>query len=88
MRSCTAVLRLRQKLDVPHTLRDFKVGAENRDLIGDMAIVDPTAGGNPVELTKELALEIFDAGDGGAALAPLGDSAILFLYTAAHHGEG
>jgi hypothetical protein len=35
------------------------VTGEKRDLIGDMAIVDPTAGGNPVELTKAQALEIF-----------------------------
>ena len=49
-----------QKLNVPHTLRDFKVDASKRDLIGDMAIVDPTAGGNPIELTKARALEIFD----------------------------
>ena len=55
-----AILALRQKLNVPHTLRDFKVTGEKRDLIGDMAIVDPTAGGNPRKLTKELALEIFD----------------------------
>jgi alcohol dehydrogenase class IV len=55
-----AILALRQKLDVPHTLRDFKVNADKRDLIGDMAIVDPTAGGNPVKLTKQFALEIFD----------------------------
>ena len=60
-----AVLDLRKQLNVPHTLRDFKVGTENRDKIGDMAIVDPTAGGNPVTLTKELALEIFDAAMGG-----------------------
>jgi len=55
-----AVLALRQKLAVPHTLRDFKVTAEKRDLMAEMAIVDPTAGGNPVKLTKELALDIFD----------------------------
>ena len=30
------------------------------DRIGEMAIVDPTAGGNPIELTKARALEIFD----------------------------
>jgi alcohol dehydrogenase len=54
------VLALREKLNVPHTLADFKVTGERRDLIGDMAIVDPTAGGNPVELTKAVALEIFD----------------------------
>jgi alcohol dehydrogenase class IV len=55
-----AILALRQKLNVPHTLRDFKVAGDQRDLMADMAIVDPTAGGNPVKLTKELALEIFD----------------------------
>jgi alcohol dehydrogenase class IV len=55
-----AILALREKLDVPHTLREFGVGDEKRELIGDMAIVDPTAGGNPRKLTRELALEIFD----------------------------
>lgn len=55
-----AVLALRQKLNVPNTLADFRVTAEKRDLIVDMAIVDPTAGGNPVTLTREVALEIFD----------------------------
>ena len=29
-------------------------------LIADMAIVDPTAGGNPVELTKKAALELLE----------------------------
>ena len=55
-----AIMDLRAKLSVPHTLKDFKVDGAQRDKIGDMAIVDPTAGGNPVELTKALALEIFD----------------------------
>ncbi|MEO8757397.1 MAG: iron-containing alcohol dehydrogenase [Devosia sp.] len=55
-----AVTALRQSLKVPHTLRDFKLDDLKRDLIGDMAIVDPTAGGNPIELTKVRALEIFD----------------------------
>lgn len=55
-----AILDLRKQLDVPHTLADFKVGPQNRDKIGDMAIVDPTAGGNPIELTRDLALKIFD----------------------------
>ena len=55
-----AILALRQKLDVPHTLADFKVPGDQRDLVAEKAIVDPTAGGNPVTLTKELALEIFD----------------------------
>jgi alcohol dehydrogenase class IV len=55
-----AILALRQKLNVPHTLREFNVTDEKRELIADMAIVDPTAGGNPRKLSKELALEIFD----------------------------
>jgi alcohol dehydrogenase len=55
-----AIIGLRLRLDVPHTLAEFKVDGEKRELIGDMAIVDPTAGGNPVELTKARALEIFD----------------------------
>jgi alcohol dehydrogenase len=55
-----AVIALRLRLNVPHTLVDFKVDGTKRDLIGDMAIVDPTAGGNPIELTKARALEIFD----------------------------
>src|SRR5690606_33942139 len=38
------ILALRQKLDVPHRLADFNVDAEQRDLIAEMAIVDPTAG--------------------------------------------
>jgi alcohol dehydrogenase class IV len=54
------VLALREKLGVPHTLADFKVSGEKRELIADMAIVDPTAGGNPVKLTRDVALEIFD----------------------------
>ena len=54
------ILKLRSDLDVPHTLADFNVPGDKRDLIADMAIIDPTAGGNPVELTKDGALEIFD----------------------------
>ncbi|WP_196258118.1 iron-containing alcohol dehydrogenase [Pelagibacterium limicola] len=55
-----AVLDLRAALDVPHTLPEFGVDSGRRDEIADKAIVDPTAGGNPVALTRELALDIFD----------------------------
>lgn len=54
------VLELRKTLGVPHTLVEFKVDASKREQIGDMAIVDPTAGGNPIELTRERALQVFD----------------------------
>jgi alcohol dehydrogenase class IV len=55
-----AITGMREKLGVPHTLGEFKVDNSKRDLIGDMAIVDPTAGGNPVTMTKAFALGIFD----------------------------
>jgi alcohol dehydrogenase class IV len=60
-----AILDLREEIGVPHTLADLKVGAEKRDLIAEMAIVDPTAGSNPVKLTREAALQIFDAAMSG-----------------------
>lgn len=55
-----AVLDLRAMIGVPHTLDGMKVDGSRRDAIAEMAIVDPTAGGNPVPLTKEAALTIFD----------------------------
>jgi alcohol dehydrogenase class IV len=60
-----SVLDLRARTGVPHTLPGLKVDAAKRDLIADMAIVDPTAGSNPVPLTKEGALAIFDAAMSG-----------------------
>ncbi len=55
-----AVLDLRRDVGVPHTLKDFGVDLTQADLMADMAIVDPTAGGNPIELTKAAALELYD----------------------------
>jgi alcohol dehydrogenase len=54
------LLGLRERLEVPHTLAGLGITAEHRDRIGEMAVADPTAGGNPIPLTRELALEIFD----------------------------
>jgi alcohol dehydrogenase class IV len=59
------VLKLRSDIGVPHTLEGLNVDRSRRDLIADMAIVDPTAGGNPVHLTKKAAAQIFDAALGG-----------------------
>jgi alcohol dehydrogenase class IV len=54
---------------VPHTLsgliRDLDMDAGRKDLIADMAIVDPTAGGNPLKLTKEGALELLESAIAG-----------------------
>lgn len=60
-----AVMKLRSCLGVPNTLPEFIKGLEmddaRKDLIAEMAIVDPTAGGNPIELTKERALKLLNA---------------------------
>jgi len=56
-----AVLELRARIGVPHTLAGLGVDGAKRERIADMAIVDPTAGGNPVALTRDGALAIFDA---------------------------
>ena len=65
-----AVLKLRKELKVPHTLPAFIKGLEidkkRAVLIADMAIVDPTAGGNPVKLTKKGALSLLDKAMSGS----------------------
>ncbi|PJT22780.1 alcohol dehydrogenase [Ochrobactrum sp. 30A/1000/2015] len=61
----TAIMKLRSDLGVPNALPEFikGLGMDNarKDLIAEMAIVDPTAGGNPIELTKERALKLLNA---------------------------
>ena len=55
------VLNLRDEVGIPHTLKSLKVDDRQAKLIADMAIVDPTAGGNPVPLDVQGARRIFDA---------------------------
>lgn len=60
-----AIMKLRSDLGVPDKLQDFIKGLDmdegRKTLIAEMAIVDPTAGGNPVELTKQGALDLLNA---------------------------
>ena len=64
-----AVLDLRATLKVPHTLPQlidgFAPDEARKDLIAEMAIVDPTAGGNPVKLTKGAALALLENATSG-----------------------
>ncbi|WP_275783593.1 iron-containing alcohol dehydrogenase [Pararhizobium gei] len=53
------VLKLREDLGVPDKLSTLGVGTDRIDEMAAMAIVDPTAGGNPVELTLEAAKTLF-----------------------------
>ena len=62
-----AVLDLREAIGVPHTLDGLGVYDQQIEMIAEMAIVDPTAGGNPVELTVDGARRIFRAALSGAA---------------------
>ncbi|MDR6756684.1 alcohol dehydrogenase class IV [Mycoplana sp. BE70] len=53
------VLSLRSELGVPDKLSALGVGTDRIDEMSEMAIVDPTAGGNPVELTLDAAKRLF-----------------------------
>jgi alcohol dehydrogenase class IV len=46
-------------MGIPEKLRDLGVGTDRIDELAAMAIVDPTAGGNPVELTLDAAKALF-----------------------------
>ena len=59
-----AIMKLRKELKVPHALpgliKDLSMDKKRKTLIADMAVVDPTAGGNPVKLTKKGALTLLE----------------------------
>jgi alcohol dehydrogenase class IV len=53
------VLDLRKALHIPHTLAEIGVPAEEHLRIGEMAIQDPSSGGNPVKLTAAQYAQVF-----------------------------
>jgi alcohol dehydrogenase len=65
-----AVLDLRKKTGVPQDLKGLGVDGARVDTIVEMSLLDPTAGGNPIPLTKGGSRKLFDAalkGDVAAA---------------------
>ena len=60
----------REARGAAHAAPTSRSTASKRDLIAEMAIVDPTAGGNPVKLTKARGAGDLRPGDGGAAVGP------------------
>ena len=56
-----AVLSLRADAGVPDTLAGLGVDERHAARVASMAVVDPTAGGNPVTLTEDAARRLFDA---------------------------
>jgi alcohol dehydrogenase class IV len=53
------VLNFRESMDIPHNLSAIGIPADRADDIGEMALRDPSAGGNPVGLTAGEYSEIF-----------------------------
>ena len=59
------VLALRREIGVPHTLVALGVPLDQADLVAEMALVDPTAGSNPIALSKSSLRGIFDRAANG-----------------------
>ena len=59
------IMQLREDLAIPHTIREIGVDDRQFDRMADMAVADPTAGGNPVALTAPAARRLFEAAYSG-----------------------
>ena len=57
----TAVLKLRVDLNIPKTLTEMGVKAADLDMLTEMALEDPSCGGNPIEMTRENTRALFEA---------------------------
>ena len=55
------VLRLREEVDIPSNLKEFGVPDNDLDTLTEMALKDPTAGGNPVPLSFGNTLELYQS---------------------------
>lgn len=53
------VLELRSELGIPHTLTDIGIDDTRADTISQMAVADPSAGGNPIDFDAEGYRRIF-----------------------------
>jgi alcohol dehydrogenase len=55
------ILELRTEFDIPHTLQGLGVDDARFDQLAALAVVDPTAAGNPVELSEADCLQLLQA---------------------------
>ncbi len=53
------VLELRSELEIPHGLADIGIDDHEAERIGEMAMADPSAGGNPIAFDAETYSRIF-----------------------------
>ncbi len=56
-----AIVALRAELKIPETLTAMGVKAEDLDMLTEMALEDPSCGGNPIAMTRENTRALFDA---------------------------
>ncbi|OIQ76675.1 NAD-dependent methanol dehydrogenase [mine drainage metagenome] len=55
------IMELRSKLAIPENLSAMGVQFGDLDMLTDMALEDPSCGGNPIEMTRENTRALFDA---------------------------
>ncbi len=53
------VLQLRDQLGIPHTLAEIGIDAAQAEIVGKMAVDDPSAGGNPISFNAAQYQQIF-----------------------------
>lgn len=56
-----AIVALRAELKIPETLTAMGVKAEDLDMLTEMALEDPSCGGNPITMTRENTRALFAA---------------------------
>ncbi|MCL7464932.1 iron-containing alcohol dehydrogenase [Phaeovulum sp. NW3] len=58
---CARIMALRTELSIPENLTAMGVDPARLDELTEMALEDPSCGGNPVEMTRENTRALFDA---------------------------
>ena len=53
------VLKLREQLAIPHTLAGIDIDDRRAEIIGKMAVEDPSSGGNPISFSAHEYQQIF-----------------------------
>ena len=54
------ILELRRELGIPHRLAEIGIDDEQAERVGEMAVADPSAGGNPIAFSAEEYRRIFE----------------------------
>ncbi len=60
------VIELRAQLGIPNTLAEINIDDKDSKIIGNMAVADPSAGGNPISFSSDEYQRIFEDAVGGS----------------------